>query len=769
MKKLTLFLASILCTVGLFAKVQADPTLYIIGEVEGATWSFSAGLQMDYADGIFTKQITANGSFSFATQFADSWDNFKQYRWAATENQKDISDGNPAQLSQSNPDNAFKLTGVYDLKVDWAAKTVTATKVGDLAPEVLSGDLYLITSSGSWDVSKGEKCTYTDATKLYTATLTLNATDNFIVPSTKLGASAADWDGISLTRYGAESDAAQALADGVATAMKKSSDKAFKLGAGKYEIVIDATQFTITATKKEDVEPQKEGFGIQINGETIVDGVKGEDKTYDNITYQEYAVLNVELKKDDKVRAYDLKNAVPFSIALDAAVTAEVATKTGDDIIIAADGKYDFYLKIASGHDNVWIQKASNEQPVVKEAGYYIAGQKALLGEDWKVADANLMTLNDEGTIATLVKENISLTTGEYGYKVVEVKDGAQTWIPDGEGNEPKLAITENAIYKVTFTFEIAKGAEGIAAVAEKTGEYVEPQPAKVEHLYILGSVNDQQWAPNAGIEMTAGENNIFTLKATVKGYFSFSSMLAADAEDWAAIKDYRFVPDNLESDVTLEDGVPAKIVSNYVDDPKAFTATSAEYTITVDMNAMTVTLKMEGEPITPPQPTTDTKVYVMGEIEANGASPWGANIGKEMTFADGKYTLVANITGYFCFTTMLAATADAWADIAAYRLGGETADIEAAAGTEYTMTQGSDQSWKIAAAGTYTITLDLENLKFTLTEGGTLPPDDNKDALDNVQVTLDTNAPMYNTLGQPVNADYRGIVIQNGHKFLLK
>ena len=35
--------------------------------------------------------------------------------------------------------------------------------------------------------------------------------------------------------------------------------------------------------------------------------------------------------------------------------------------------------------------------------------------------------------------------------------------------------------------------------------------------------------------------------------------------------------------------------------------------------------------------------------------------------------------------------------------------------------------------------------------------------------VKLDLNAPMYNILGMPVDAAYRGIVIQNGHKFLLK
>ena len=33
----------------------------------------------------------------------------------------------------------------------------------------------------------------------------------------------------------------------------------------------------------------------------------------------------------------------------------------------------------------------------------------------------------------------------------------------------------------------------------------------------------------------------------------------------------------------------------------------------------------------------------------------------------------------------------------------------------------------------------------------------------------LDTNAPMYDLLGQQVSSSYRGIVIQNGKKFVVK
>lgn len=39
--------------------------------------------------------------------------------------------------------------------------------------------------------------------------------------------------------------------------------------------------------------------------------------------------------------------------------------------------------------------------------------------------------------------------------------------------------------------------------------------------------------------------------------------------------------------------------------------------------------------------------------------------------------------------------------------------------------------------------------------------------AIDLIEVPLDINAPMYNILGQPVDANYNGIIIQNNHKYL--
>jgi alpha-amylase len=47
-------------------------------------------------------------------------------------------------------------------------------------------------------------------------------------------------------------------------------------------------------------------------------------------------------------------------------------------------------------------------------------------------------------------------------------------------------------------------------------------------------------------------------------------------------------------------------------------------------------------------------------------------------------------------------------------------------------------------------------------------PGTDVEDVVSPVTPKLDINQPMYNMLGQPVNATYRGIVIQNGNKYLI-
>ena len=68
------------------------------------------------------------------------------------------------------------------------------------------------------------------------------------------------------------------------------------------------------------------------------------------------------------------------------------------------------------------------------------------------------------------------------------------------------------------------------------------------DHVYVLGTVNDQGWSPRKGVEMYTTDGNIYTATVTVNnvnngyGYFSFTKKLGGvDDNDWAAINSYRF------------------------------------------------------------------------------------------------------------------------------------------------------------------------------------------------------------------------------------
>jgi hypothetical protein len=40
---------------------------------------------------------------------------------------------------------------------------------------------------------------------------------------------------------------------------------------------------------------------------------------------------------------------------------------------------------------------------------------------------------------------------------------------------------------------------------------------------------------------------------------------------------------------------------------------------------------------------------------------------------------------------------------------------------------------------------------------------------VENIRPALNVSAPMYDVLGRQVDATYRGIILQNGHKYLLR
>ena len=139
----------------------------------------------------------------------------------------------------------------------------------------------------------------------------------------------------------------------------------------------------------------------------------------------------------------------------------------------------------------------------------------------------------------------------------------------------------------------------GYLAVYRLTKEAEAPKK-----VYILGEVNDQVWAANAGTEMTYdAENNVYTATVTLDGrgesgenYFSFTTELANDNDDggWAYIAPFRFGA-VAENDFWYDDMYDGQPLGLTYENGQAFRVMNGEYKLTVSLENMTLVIERVG------------------------------------------------------------------------------------------------------------------------------------------------------------------------------
>lgn len=165
---------------------------------------------------------------------------------------------------------------------------------------------------------------------------------------------------------------------------------------------------------------------------------------------------------------------------------------------------------------------------------YQIAGVGEL-GLTWTPSD-NPMT--EENGTWTLTKSGLTLFPGNYAYKLVQ--DG-NTWIPDGEGNDHQLTISEIGVYDVVFTMTEPTN-EGYNADATRTNTEFAFSVAGSN-----GAIFGNAWWENAdgdaanamtltdgkyvitktGVELTAGE---FQYRVRINGAYTTDQGFAYNA-----------------------------------------------------------------------------------------------------------------------------------------------------------------------------------------------------------------------------------------------
>ena len=108
--------------------------------------------------------------------------------------------------------------------------------------------------------------------------------------------------------------------------------------------------------------------------------------------------------------------------------------------------------------------------------------------------------------------------------------------------------------------------------------------------VYILGEVGENTWAPNVGLKMQySEENQNYTANVTFDGrgqdgenYFSFTTKLADNADDWNGIAAYRFGAVS-DGDFWVTDDMLGVDLSLTKENYQAFRIPAGEYDLTLD------------------------------------------------------------------------------------------------------------------------------------------------------------------------------------------
>ncbi|MBR4829217.1 MAG: hypothetical protein IKZ92_05375 [Muribaculaceae bacterium] len=158
------------------------------------------------------------------------------------------------------------------------------------------------------------------------------------------------------------------------------------------------------------------------------------------------------------------------------------------------------------------------------------------------------------------------------------------------QNNWVNAEVDENGV----TIYQYAPGAN--LAVWRLTKEAAEPK-----NVYILGEVNEQQWAANAGTLMDYdAENNVYTATVTLDGrgesgenYFSFTTELAENNDDggWAYIAPFRFGAVS-EGDYWYDDMYDGQPLGLTYENGQAFRVMGGEYKLTVSLENMTITIE---------------------------------------------------------------------------------------------------------------------------------------------------------------------------------
>jgi len=376
--------------------------------------------------------------------------------------------------------------------------------------------------------------------------------------------------------------------------------------------------------------------------------------------------------------------------------------------------------------------------------------QVEFVGFDVKVVNTEGLTITPEVTKAAV---------GEKVYCTYVLAEDYKLERPDfvDDDNNP-IEFVDGT----TCGLEEVGGVEKMWIIMPAKNVTIKAKVTAMPKFYIIGDMNG--WDRTAMTKMTRNEETgryEYEYAPTTTAYFAFADKQFTEEEaaadpNWETFNTTRYSLGEGNVDATLGE---IKSLVKGVNGTIVLQPGTYKIVVEPDFNAVTIT----GE-VTPPTPVTVDKLYIMGTGTPKG---WVGTT--ELTFNETAqaFEYEATVTTEETYLTFGDAEFTSWDDFnGKHRYAPGEGNTEAVLDAEVQLVLVNDGNVLLKTPGTYKISV-TKDLKMTITTGGT--------GINGIYVDgeaadiFSDGKPVYNLSGQRVFKGYKGIVIKNGKKVVIK
>ena len=311
--------------------------VYIIGDVNNYEWDPTQGIQMDYAEGIYTATVNATkregqdlAYVGFTKKLADTesetpWDDIEAYRFGPESEgafvmTKELLGTECALATNGSYESIALPEGEWTITVNLVNNKFTVNgewPVDTVVPEPYTGEVYILgeVNGNGWAPNVGAQMVRDAENNVYTAIITTDGKNvdendgigyNYFSFTKQLAEDENDWDGIGAYRFGAVSEGDFLVTSeliGQELSMEMYGD-AYKIPAGSWQLTLDVDNMKLTINYlRGDVD----GNGIVNISDVIklVSAIQNSDFTG---VYQG----NTDVNDDTKVNISDVTRLVNY-------------------------------------------------------------------------------------------------------------------------------------------------------------------------------------------------------------------------------------------------------------------------------------------------------------------------------------------------------------------------------------------------------------------------------------------------------------------------